>query len=574
MNKIFHILIILLLSLNINVFADQGTKSTSVITPTATNSIQWGVNIHDGGSNPQNIANKLADRNLKFVRMDLWGQDPGYLANFILTAKIMLSKNIKIQVVVNSVFTNGQPRSQDYNADLAEVEQSVYNQIKPGIVSTKDLVSEYELHNEIPLYPDMNLAGTTGQNASDYDTPACRLQAAALRGISKAIDDVRKMYNLPIRIILGTVDRRFGFLTYMQQKGVLFDIVGYHTYPYEQYAPLDQDPWFGVGGPLGQLAAFNKPIHINEFNCGEIYSNYENKAMQPVTETGYRGIYKHLNEIVNQNVAKVEAVYFYEVYDEPLKGIPENSFGLYYDSNMEKPKISLLLAAAYAGGLLSPAEQDSLTTRNFIFNTNVTTEKFYLLPSSQWLSNSSTFGAIFKNGAMEVKVPFTLNNTTGMYELTIPTGTWMQICMKRYSSDGTGDWGGFSNYDAVQLKQVNNFISYDKSFNCITIKGWTDGTDPSQYIVSTYPASTQIKSTDGGTEINIFPNPVKSSIKIESSVAFNSIQIYNSMGLKLISKKSDWKNNTNLNLISLPSGMYIIEINTEASNIVKTILKL
>jgi len=573
MTKRMSLITVLLLNLCINVYSEQVIKSTSTTPTTVSNPIQWGVNIHDGGSNPQNVANKLADRNLKFVRMDLWGQDPGYLANFILTAKIMQAQNIKIQVVVNSVFTNGQPRAQDYTANLVEVEQSVYNQIKPGIISTKDLISEYELHNEIPLYPDMNLAGTTGQNASDYDTPACRLQAAALRGISKAIDDVRKLYNLPIRIILGTVDRRFGFLAYMQQQGVLFDIVGYHTYPYEQYAPLDQDPWFGTGGPLGQLATFNKPISINEFNCGEIYSNYENKAAQPVTESGYRCIYKHANEVVKQKIADVESVYFYEVYDEPLKGIPESYFGLYYDTSMENPKISLLLAAAYAGGSLSPAEQDSLTKRNFLFNSTVTNEKFYMIPSSQWQSNSATFGAIFKNGAMEVKVPFTQNNTTGMYELTIPTGAWSQICMKRYSTDGTGDWGGFSTYDAVQLKQVNNFISYNNSFNCITIKDWADGTNTSQYFLSTYPTSTQIKNTDAGTDLSIFPNPVKSSIKIKSSVAFNSIQIYNSMGLKLVSKKTDWINNTDLNLISLPSGMYIIEINTKESTIVKTIMK-
>jgi len=458
MKCITQLFIIWFLGINVSVSAEKEPKQFIGKSTMTSNSIQWGVNIHAGGTNPTNIANKLTKRNLKFARMDLWGQDPVYLANFITVAKIMKAKNIKVQVVVNSLFTNGQSRSQDYTANLDEVEQSVYNQIKPDIISTKDLVSDYELQNEIPLYPNMNLAGTTGQNESDYDTPAGRLQAAALRGISKAIDDVRKLYNLPTRIILGTVDRRFGFLLYMQHQNVQFDVVGYHIYPWEKHASLDQDPWFGQGGPLGQLAKFNKPIHINEFNSGEIYSNYENKASQPVTETGYRGIYKHLNEIVTQTVANVEAVYFYEIYDETNKTIPENHFGLYYDTGLANPKISLLIATAFAGGTLSPAEKDSLTQRSFTYYNTIT--------------------GISKN------------------------------------------------------------------------------------------------EIGAGISINIFPNPVKSLLKIQSPVAFNSIQIYNSLGKKFFSKHSDWIDNTDLNLINLSAGIYAIEINTKEENIVKTLIKL
>jgi hypothetical protein len=148
--------------------------------------------------------------------------------------------------------------------------------------------------------------------------------------------------------------------------------VGYHIYPWEKHEPLDQDRWFGAGGPLGQLAQFHKPIRINEFNAGEIYSggpaypggaDYENEPGQPLTEEGFRSLDKHLKELVNQKVANVEAVLFYEIWDEPGKKPPENRFGLYYDYGLQRPKISLLIAASFAGGYLSPAEQNELAKR-------------------------------------------------------------------------------------------------------------------------------------------------------------------------------------------------------------------
>lgn len=341
----------------------------------APNAIQWGVNIHDGGSNPQNLADKLAERNIKCVRMDLWGTDSNYLTKFKNAVTILNAKSIKTEAVVFTIFSNGQSRSQDYGANLTEVEQTAYNATKPQIDSTKNLMLDYEMQNEISLYPNIQVSGSSGQNAADFNTPAGRLQAAVLKGMSQAINDVRNSSGRPLRIILGTTGRSFGLLTYMQQQGVLFDVVGYHIYPWETNAPLDQDTWYGTGGPLGQLATFNKPIHINEFNSGEIYSGdgnpgrptaqYENQPGGTVTEAGFRSMNKHLKEIVNQTVANVEAVHIYEIWDEPSKAIPENRFGLYYDTGLQNPKTSLFLETCFAGGTLSQAEQDSLTKRGF-----------------------------------------------------------------------------------------------------------------------------------------------------------------------------------------------------------------
>jgi hypothetical protein len=334
--------------------------------------LDWGVNVHDGGSDPQTMASRLAGRNLKSVRMDLWGNDPVRLAKFRSAAAAFHAQGIKIQAVIFTDFSARRPRNQDLAADPAEVEKTAYQQTRSQVEATKDLLRDYELANETTLgTPHILADGATGQKAADFDTPSGRLQAAVLRGMSKAIHDVGTSSGLPLRVILGTVNRHWGFLAYMEQQGVLFDVIGYHIYPAEQHQPLDQDPWFGPGGPLGQLAVFKKPITINEFNAGEIYSgtpghtgaDYLNRAGDPVTEKGLKGLDKHLKEILRQSAAKVESILFYEVADEPSKKPPENRFGLYYDAELQKPKISLLLITSYAGGTLSSAERHELTSR-------------------------------------------------------------------------------------------------------------------------------------------------------------------------------------------------------------------
>lgn len=339
--------------------------------------IVWGVNIHSGGKDPANVAEKIYERGLRTVRMDLWGNDAKYLVRFRDAAQAMTAKGITIETVVYTKFSGGQPRHAEYDANLADVEQAAFKETKPQIEKAHDLVLDFEMQNEISLYKGIKTAGATGLNENDFDTPAGRLQAAVLRGMSKAIDEVRRETGKPLRIILGTTDRCYGFLLFMQAQGVLFDVIGYHIYPWEPHKPLDSDPWFGAGGPLGQLARFNKPIRINEFNAGEIYSgvpsnptkpNYENKEGDAVTETGYKSLDKHLKEIMNQTSAEIEAVLFYEIWDEPRKSAPENRFGLYYDESLTQPKISLFLASSFAGGMLSRTEKEELIKRGIGWN--------------------------------------------------------------------------------------------------------------------------------------------------------------------------------------------------------------
>jgi hypothetical protein len=331
--------------------------------------VEYGVNVHHGGADPQLLATKLAERNLRHARFDLWRND---LVQVKTAVSALSAHGVKSEAIVFTIFSRGQKRAEDCGAELDEVESTAFNQTKPQIDATKGLLVDFELQNEVTLYPNIKAVGTTGQNASDYDVPCGRMQAAVLRGMSRAIVDARHESGLPLRIILGTTDRSFGFIRFMEQQRVTIDVVGYHIYPWEHQKPLDKDPWFGPGGALGQLGLFQKPVRINEYNAGEIYSGtggyssdppYENTAGQPVTEQGFRSVHTHLEEIVLNTVVHVEAVLFYEMWDEASKEAPENRFGLFYDLAMTSPKITLLLASCYAGGSLSPAERDLLLQR-------------------------------------------------------------------------------------------------------------------------------------------------------------------------------------------------------------------
>jgi hypothetical protein len=130
------------------------------------------------------------------------------------------------------------------------------------------------------------------------------------------------------------------------------------------------DTWYGAGGMLSQLAKFSRPVHINEFNCGEIYTiDYENQEGSPKTETCLKSLAKHLKELRSQTTANIETIHFYEMFDEPHKAGPENKFGLLYDKSRAKP--ILYLAGAFAGGTVTSAERNEITRRGLMTDAEI-----------------------------------------------------------------------------------------------------------------------------------------------------------------------------------------------------------
>jgi hypothetical protein len=306
-------------------------------------------------------------RNLQSSRMDLWAGDTTAFRD--QAQKIRANGgSVEVSLQISYQWNNSCPQ------DLNYVEQDSYNQTVALVNQVKNIVHDFELLNETQLRPEIqrevswNNQGTA--TAGYAGKPCVATLTSVLRGMSRAISDVRTSSGLPLRTILGAVGRDFGFLTYMRQQGVQWDVTGYHIYPRQEHASLLNDTWFGTGGPLAQLASFGKPVHINEINCGEIYDgNYENQAGMADTEKCLKGVARHLKDLRSQKIANIESIHMYELLDEPAKAAPENHFGLMY--NLTQPKVHLYLVTAFAGGTLSAQERAELTSRGLLTDAEI-----------------------------------------------------------------------------------------------------------------------------------------------------------------------------------------------------------
>jgi len=324
---------------------------------------QFGVNTrHDPALNAE-VAELMRQRNFTSARMDLiWDRDVSALRD---QATRIRAHAGNVQVVLQTSYQ----WDERCNQDRVLVEQEAYRQAAGAIHKVKDVVHDFELLNEPQHRRDIraevswNSARTS--TASYEGKPCLATLAAALRGMSRALSDIREQSGLPLRSILGVVGRDFGYLSFMRKQGVRWDVTGYHIYPHASQPSLLNDPWYGPGGPLAQLASFGKPVHINEFNCGEIYdAEYENQAGGRSTETCLRGLARHLGELRSQNVANIEAVHLYMLHDEPHKEPPENRFGLTHD--VRRPKLHLAVVASFTGGALSEQEREELARRGLL----------------------------------------------------------------------------------------------------------------------------------------------------------------------------------------------------------------
>ena len=348
---------------------------------TQANAVELGVNIHYGGTAEFNTqrATVMKQRNIKSARMDFISfYDPTALRDQVQKIR---ANGGSVQVVLWTQFGN----DHSCNPNLASVESSAYNDAFQAVNKVKDLIHDFELLNEtqnraeITQEVPINSAGLS--DAPYAGKPCVASLAAGLRGMSRAIRDIRASSGLPLRSILGLSNRDFGFLTFMQNNGVLFDVVGFHAYQTFANTSLLTDSWWGPGGPYVQLAKFGKPVHFNEFNCGETYrADYENQADQPVTESCLKAINKHLKDMINQTSVKIESAHIYELLDAPEKAGPEGKFGLMYDMSRNKPH--MYLYTAFTGGNLTAQERYEITRRSLMTDAEIDSRRSSQVPVS------------------------------------------------------------------------------------------------------------------------------------------------------------------------------------------------
>ncbi|WNG38904.1 DUF4214 domain-containing protein [Archangium violaceum] len=334
----------------------------------------YGVNIHPVHvrtvDEARQMALVLSQRNVRSVRLDISPQSNITWLTQVVTA--FKERNIKVEAMLYD------PKNNNYTCGTQATEQQAYDATKNIVNQMKHLITDWELQNERQLKIAPN---SSAMDASPYNNDCGRREAAVNRGMSRAIRDVRASSGAPLRIILGFIGRAYGFIDFMISQGVQFDVLGYHIYPWEQQASLDSDPWFGSGGLFSNMARFNRPVKINEFNCAEVYAGdphtpygdrplYENTAGKPMTEACFRGITRHLKIILSQTKVNVESVHFYELLDQPeLNSLSESRFGLMYDINT--PKVQLFLVSAFAGGNLSTTERGQITGRGLLTDAQI-----------------------------------------------------------------------------------------------------------------------------------------------------------------------------------------------------------
>lgn len=332
---------------------------------TTSSTTLWGLNAHHGVDVNTNTtwASVFSARNMKVIRLDISSGSTGSV-NRDLCTKIIANGG-KVQGIVKISYSDDHTIYTGVAA-LSAVEQNAYSQTYAIVGTMMDVIQDWEFLNEITLRSEC-MAQADPNNASAINESFFTGKTAyisignVLHGMSRALTQRRIESGRNLRAILGTNSRGWGFLRYMQTLGVSFDMVGWHNYLFDGSSTMLTDTFYGTGGPLVQMAAFGKPVTINELNAAEIYDgSYVNTTGSTLAEAGYRGMGHHGLDLRNQTKCTLDSVVFYEFLDEGFAG-PEGRFGLWFNSS--SPKIVAYVATALAGGTLTTAERQALISR-------------------------------------------------------------------------------------------------------------------------------------------------------------------------------------------------------------------
>ena len=75
------------------------------------------------------------------------------------------------------------------------------------------------------------------------------------------------------------------------------------------------------------------------------------------------------------------------------------------------------------------------------------------------------------------------------------------------------------------------------------------------------------------TDFNVYPNPVKDRLYIETSTQIQSIEVYDVYGRLQVTKTPSHQGDLSVDVSDLNSGIYFVKVKTEEGNIVKRIVK-
>ena len=346
-----------------------------------TQNLVYGVNVTKVPNNADIDAQYqiLATRNFKVARM---GGTPNAAKAVITQASITAANKYGIKPIFlldvswlvcpsdAVTFASNDPTT-NYN--------TAYNAAYNFVLQFKDSITDWELVNEVDLKTgQVSTPGTwnVGWNASDWrnvsfnGSPDYYMNwVYTLKGVSDAVAAVNSQYGLHMRRIMNITSTHMGLLDLLLANGVNFEVISYHYYQNRNtsaYSLSAAVPGSGVSkwNMFSTLATYKRPVIIDEMNCGEIYNGaFQNASNDPLYAQCLQNLRVQIGYFKNNSQLDVEALYAYELYDEPAKASPENKFGLFWNpSNYTTytPKDNLYLWSAFAGGTLSQAEINSL----------------------------------------------------------------------------------------------------------------------------------------------------------------------------------------------------------------------
>ncbi|UDF05029.1 hypothetical protein [Asticcacaulis sp. AND118] len=308
-------------------------------------------------------------RGLTRLRFDAYltaDQDASRVNTVKMMQKHAKLNNIKLRPILAFPFAFGDRTDfgQYPKGDADALYRQGYNRTYAFVNQFKNDIDTYELGNELNLLvrdkSGQPLWGK-GWTPAEFNTPLMNDWAIVLKGASDAIDKINKDNGLNIRRVLNTTSTHFGFVEFMEQKGVKFEVISYHYY---ERLGTDPNKYWGTFNLFQKLASYKRPIFFNEVNCGEIYDpNFENKWYGNLVENCNKSLNNTLNYMFNQKYANIEEIDIYELIDHPERGGAEGRFGLNY--GLSEWKITQLIAAFYAGGTITEGERAYITRRGY-----------------------------------------------------------------------------------------------------------------------------------------------------------------------------------------------------------------
>ena len=238
-------------------------------------------------------------------------------------------------------------------------------------------------------------------------------------------------------------------------------------------------------------------------------------------------------------------------------GLPQISYGHDIETSW------LLLDAARAVNRLSETD---LTDNAIALGTNAIDEGYDMVNGGLFDSGIPGGDVSNSNKVWWVQAE-TLPGLFKLYEYTMET-TYLDKLeetikfIKENHLTNTGEWSWYANKAGYMANEWK--ASYHSMRACMFLIDWIDA-DP----IAPKPGDTLTsfagKYSFQSPAVRIFPNPVNVQLTIQSERIIENVKIYNLLGRIIIQYGSSHSNMLNIDTEPLPSGLYIIRVETAGS---------